>query len=142
MNYPESQLILEKIKQSNNIMINCHRSPDPDSFGSALAMYEEVLKLGKKVEIICPSEEFEKLEHLDHFDQIKHINFQEFNFNEFDLLIAIDSGSWDQVTDVPNFIPPIETIVIDHHRSNIGYGSINLIKQEISSAAEIVFKVL
>ncbi len=142
MNYPESQLILEEIKKANKILVNCHRSPDPDSFGSALAMYEELLKLGNTVEIICPSEDFINYAFLDHFNQIKYVKFEEFNFTDYDLLIAIDSSSWDQVTDVQDFAPPIKTVVIDHHETNTKYGAINLVMPDISSAAEVVYGVL
>ena len=56
MNYKESQLILDEIKKSNKILLNCHRSPDPDSIGSALALQIGLLSLGKEVEIILHSQ--------------------------------------------------------------------------------------
>ena len=53
MNYKKSKEILEKIKGSEKILVNCHRNPDPDSIGSALAMKEVLKKMGKEVEIMC-----------------------------------------------------------------------------------------
>jgi len=62
MNYKESKKILEEIKKAKKILVNCHRGPDPDSIGSALAMKGVLKKLKKegKLEIAEPSEDIKK----------------------------------------------------------------------------------
>ena len=54
MNYKESSEILKEIKKAKKILINCHRSPDPDSVGSALAMRKVLADMDKSVEVVCP----------------------------------------------------------------------------------------
>jgi phosphoesterase RecJ-like protein len=144
MNYPESQLILEEIKKANKILLNCHRSPDSDSIGSALAMRQVLIDLDKEVEIVCPSPELPKnLDYLNGYEAIKTgIDFAKFDYSKFDLFLTLDSSNWAQVTNIKNFeIPKINTITIDHHISNPKYGQLNLLDGEITSVGELLFWV-
>lgn len=142
-NYKESELILEEIKKAKNILINCHRHPDPDSIGSALSMYHVLTKMGKLVTIVCPSEELdEQVNYLDGYNKIKSkTNFASFNYNNFDLFITLDSSSIDQVTTSKMSKIPISTIVIDHHATNTKYGDMNLVDDKITSTSELLFKI-
>jgi len=144
MNYPESQLILDEIKKAKRILINCHRSPDPDSIGSALAMRKVLLNIGKQVDVICPSEElYENVNYLEGFDEIKkQIDFRKFKFLNYDLFLTLDSSSWDMVTGLKNFVPQkIKTITIDHHATNTKYGDINLLDKNVTSVGELLFLI-
>jgi phosphoesterase RecJ-like protein len=140
MNYSESNKILEKIKSAKNILINCHRSPDPDSVGSALSMYIVLRQLGKEVKIIGPDKISPDLSFLPFSEKIEKIDFSKFSFKSYDLFILLDSGSSDLVTGSKEIsLPKIFSIVIDHHKTNDRFGDINLVKPEISSSAEILY---
>ena len=82
MNYPESQLILDEIKKANKILLNCHRGPDPDGLGSTLAMKLVLEKMGKRVDVICPSDQITKqVDYLGGYDDIKlGVLFKKFDF--------------------------------------------------------------
>lgn len=140
MNYPESQLILEEIKKAKRVLINCHRSPDPDSIGSALSIYHMFQLLGKDdVTVICPDEVPYNCKFLKNSEKIKKVNFDEFNFSDYDLLIIADSGNWDQVTGVDNIKnSKIKTIVIDHHITNPKFGNINILDIKAGSTAAVI----
>lgn len=143
MNYKQSKQILKEIKKAKKILVNCHRSPDPDSIGSAIAMYRVLIKMGKSVEIICPTKEIEGyVKYLKDFDKIKTVDFTSLEFESYDLLIALDSASWGMVTnkrDIP--LPKIPIVVIDHHNTNDSYGKINLVDKETISCCEILYWV-
>ncbi len=144
MNYPQSKQILKKVKEANKILLNCHRGPDPDSIGSALALYRILEDMDKKIDIICPSSEIQNnLHFLENVDKIKKgVDFSKFNFLNYDLLIALDSSSWDMVTGnelVP--MPRMPIIVIDHHKTNTRYGEINLVDEKVTSVGELLFLV-
>lgn len=144
MNYKESLEILEEIKKANNILLNCHRGPDSDSIGSALAMRQVFLNLGKKVEIVCPSEELpNNLNFLEGFSEIKlGVDFGKLDYSKFDLFLTLDSSSWDQVTGLrDNPTKNIKIITIDHHLTNTKYGEINLLDGKITSTGELLFSV-
>lgn len=140
MNYKKSVSILEEIKKANKILVNCHRSPDVDSVGSALCLYEVLLSLGKDVRVICPDKLPEDLKFLPFSEKVEKIDFRKFNFASYDLFIILDSGSAPMVTkrrDVD--LPKIRKIVIDHHKTNESLGEINLLDDNISSTAELLY---
>lgn len=141
MNYEESIQILKKIKGSKNILVNCHINPDPDSVGSALAMSCVLKKMGKRVEIISPGTIPVNLIFLDGAKEIKNIGFENLNFKTYDLVILLDSSSWPHATGIKNLpLPKAPIVVIDHHKTNTGFGNFNLIDQ-VSSTAEILYNL-
>ena len=89
MNYKESILILEEIKKSEKILINCHRGPDSDSVGSALALQEILQIMEKDVEVVCPSDIPEDLLFLSEAKNIRRVNFTSFDFSEYDLFLIL-----------------------------------------------------
>jgi len=142
MNYPESKKILAEVKKAKRILLNCHRSPDPDSIGSALAMYSVLRKMGKKVDIVCSSEDlFLPLNYLKDFKEIKKgIDFTKLKYSDYDLFITLDSSSWDMVAGKKELeIPKINIVVIDHHKTNTRYGKINLVDDKVTSVGELLF---
>jgi phosphoesterase RecJ-like protein len=99
-----------------------------------------VKKLGKKAEIICPSEVNLDLGYLKHFDKIETINFSKFDFSKHDLLITLDSADWYLVSgDKQIKKPDIPIIKVDHHGTGDTYGMINLIKKDMPSNAELLY---
>jgi bifunctional oligoribonuclease and PAP phosphatase NrnA len=145
MNYKESKLILKEVKKAKSILLNCHRGPDPDSIGSALALAEVLKGMGKQTEIICPSEElYDSVDFLKGYRSIrKGVDFEKFAFDKFDLFICLDSSSWGMVAGSENVsFPTIPIVVIDHHVTNPQYGKINLVDENISSAGEIVYRIV
>ncbi|MDP3917985.1 MAG: bifunctional oligoribonuclease/PAP phosphatase NrnA [Candidatus Woesebacteria bacterium] len=142
MNYPESQLILEEIKKAKKILVNCHRGPDGDSVGSALAIQSVIDNMGIKVDVICPNQLPADLLFLSNSNNVKTIDFNEFDFSGYDLFIILDSSTYGMVTgDEKIKKPDIKMIVIDHHFTNVGFGDINLIDSQVTSTAELLFKI-
>ncbi|MGB6838902.1 MAG: DHH family phosphoesterase, partial [Microgenomates group bacterium] len=140
MKYKESRQIFKEIKGAGKIVINCHRGPDPDSVGSALALYQVLQSLDKEVEVICPDNLLDSYRFLRFSEKVKRINFEKFDFSSFDLFIVLDSADWGMVTgNISISQPDIKTIVIDHHRTNRGFGKINLIDSKASSTAEVLY---
>ncbi len=144
MNYKESKQVLGEVKKARRILLNCHRGPDPDSIGSALAMYEVLQMMGKEVDIVCPSDEIiDSISYLKNFNKIqKDVDFLSFDFSKFDLFIALDSSSWSMVTDKVDFKKPdTKIIVIDHHATNTFYGDINIVDTKITSTSELLYLI-
>jgi len=146
MNYQESKQILKEIKKAKKILINCHRNPDPDSIGSALALYQVFNKLGKTAKVVSPSPILENFKLLPFVKKIEKVDYKNFDFSKYDLFVCPDSSSWVMVVGmslvdkVP--IPKIPIIVIDHHKTNERFGKINLVDNKISSSAEVIYLML
>ena len=143
MNYPESQLILDEIKKANKILLNCHRGPDPDGLGSTLAMKLVLEKMGKRVDVICPSDQITKqVDYLGGYDDIKlGVLFKKFDFSQYDLFITLDTPNLSLLLDEDTSEKPnIFTVVIDHHYISTLEGNIRLVDDKATSGGEILFE--
>jgi phosphoesterase RecJ-like protein len=142
MYYSQSAKILEKIKDSKNILVNVHRRPDLDSIGSATALYQALKKLGKTVTIICPHQIPEEFKFLTGAKEVKTIDFSVFDFSAYDLFLIVDSGSYEIVTGSEEIkLPNIKTIVIDHHRTNLFKDVEIKLYDEIAATCEIIYQI-
>ncbi len=131
--------ILKKIDESSKILIITHVNPDGDTLGSASSLKSFI---GNKADIVVQVK--------DNFSFPRTYNFLPFinqakNLSdvqdEYDLIIALDTASIDRIIEKPReiFEKSQNTIVIDHHKTNKGYGKINYIKGGISSTAEVLY---
>ena len=105
-------------------------------------MYEVLKGLGKKVDIVCSSNAlFDNVNFLKNYTNIQtDVDFSKFNFSNYDLFITLDSSSWGMVVgDASIPIPKIPITVIDHHKTNPKYGSVNLIDDKVQSVAELLY---
>ena len=144
MNYTESTKILEEIKKAKKILVNCHRSPDPDSVGSALSMYLILKSLGKDdVTIISPDEIPNNCKFLPNSGLIKKVDFDEFDFSDYDTFIIVDSGNWNQITGEEKILSSgINNIVIDHHYTNPKFGTVNILDTQAGSCCAVIYKFI
>jgi len=141
MNYEESLKILEGIKKAKRILINCHRNPDPDSVGAALAMAQFVKFFGKEVRIICPTKVNNQFRFIENFDQVEQfVDFNSISYKDYDLFIILDSSSWDFASKIKEEnLPKIKMINIDHHATNKMFGSINLVDKSLIATTELLY---
>jgi phosphoesterase RecJ-like protein len=142
MNYQQSDQILDKIKSAQKILINCHSRPDIDSLSSAFSLCEVLGGIGKDVTIVCPDPKIPEVDFLACSDNFNIVDFSQFNYISFNLFIILDSASPEVVTGKADIVLPIiDTIVIDHHKTNTGFGQLTLIDPKRSSTAELLYLV-
>jgi len=144
MYYKESNKILQSIKSVKRVLITSHKEPDADSIGSVIAFHLSLKKIGVSSDLVCKDNVPEYLQFVPFLKKVKKVDFKDFNYGKYDLIIALDSSEWDQVvgSDLKNALPDKPIIVIDHHNSNKGYGEINLIDKRSTSVSEMVYKML
>ncbi len=140
----KAQQILEAIKSANSILLHCHPSPDPDSVGSALAMKHAIEQLGKKATVMKGDSEIpQAFMHFPGATDILMKSFWEINQDDYDLFIMVDSGlSGVSRNPVPTERPKMKIINIDHHRTNIGDGDINIVDPSYPAVAELIYDIL
>jgi len=144
MYYKESKSLKDVIEKSDRILINCHKDPDPDSVGSALALYNVLKKNGKKADVVCVSPEiYNRLDYLSGYKNIKkNVDFSKFDYEDYQLIVILDSSSIDRLTGSKevNHIP-ITSAVIDHHKTNNKFGDINIVDPAKTSTGEILYYI-
>ncbi len=134
--------ILREIKAARRILLHLHPNPDPDSVGSALAMYHTLRDLGKEPMLIkgdSPLPEY--LSFLPGFEAITPKNYLEINPTDFDLFLILDISQLNRITDLGEvkFPPALKTVLIDHHITTEPFAEINLIVPEYPATTQILY---
>ena len=134
---PKNELI-SKIEKAKNIAILGHMNPDGDCIGSCLGLYNYLLDNYPEKEVVVFLQEIPKDFHfLRGADQICHTPSE----RVFDLACSLDCGDTDRHSDFgPAFQNAKDTVCIDHHRSNKGFGNYYCCEPDASSACEVLYK--
>lgn len=143
--YPNFQKTLNKVvdflKQSDDFLLIAHDRPDGDTIGSALALYLYLKKLKKTVGLICPKEVPEVFSFLKGCQYFK----TDFLFGDYQSVVLVDNGDLRR-TGFDQRIKKYQRlkkriINIDHHHQNDIWkvANLNLVEQEVSSTAEIIY---
>ena len=123
--------MFEAIDNADHIVLIAHINPDADSFGSASAMYTHLMRLEKRVSMFCVTERINpRLAFLPWFDKIRH-QFPA----KADLAISFDCGASKRL----GVEVLCDLINVDHHKSNEGYGSINVVDTTAISTTQVLF---
>lgn len=142
MKKEDVNVIQEYINGSKKVLLHCHPNPDPDSVCSVLAMREYLISQGKEVIAIIGDSQYPLgLKRLYLEEKILPLNYFEITPEDFDLFIVLDSSSKQQISRLGEVIFPkgMKSVVIDHHKSNEGFGDINLILDKYASTTHILY---
>jgi len=125
----------KRIETSRHITVIGHLNPDADALGTGLGLWRLFKDLSKRVDIVFKSTPLpQNLSFLPGFEKIRAQVSP-----KSDLLVSVDCGSFDRLgIQKP---PKAFLINIDHHRSNTGYGDINIVEPGFASASEVAFRL-
>ncbi len=132
----------QAIAAAPSLALACHHAPDGDALGSMLALHHLALAAGKESVASWP-EPFEVPPHYTFLPGLdlatKPADFPA----QPDLMVTFDCGSLGRLGELA---PPAqrarELIVVDHHSTNDGYGTINLIEPDAAASAVVVRRLL
>lgn len=135
--------ILNLIDKSSDILIVTHVNPDGDTLGSASALKSFIIEnFNKQSDILIQikdENQFPKTyKFLPYINEAVTLSSLK---EDYDLVIAVDTASSDRIVENASsvFKKAKNTIVIDHHKTNTGFGKINYIKGGMSSCAEVLY---
>ena len=132
------QRFAEVIHSASKIVLTIHHRPDGDCIGSALAMREILLRLGKDVRLIAPHQTPPTLAFLDPHHCITALEDMTEEDTHYlqtaDLLCVLDTSSWAQLGEMATLFrnSSAKKIVLDHHVKGDDIGA----EQFIDSTAE------
>lgn len=126
--------LVERIKTANNIFIFTHVNPDGDTLGSAIAMKLFIKEFFNKSSRIVHTSTLPKIyayvPEYNNIEDISNISKDE----KCDLAIAVDIASQDRLAEASDLFKNADfRINIDHHKTNNGYGNLNIIDGEACS---------
>ncbi|MBN1121352.1 MAG: bifunctional oligoribonuclease/PAP phosphatase NrnA [Anaerolineae bacterium] len=131
----------EALDNVQRIAIATHVDPDPDAIGSATALGLALRAMGKDIVLLCDGPPSPRSWFLPLANEITTAVPSGF---EPELLVALDSSDRERlgVAAAPLLEAGIPIINIDHHVTNLQYGSINIVNVESSATAELLVSLI
>ncbi len=132
----------EAISAAGSLALACHVTPDGDALGSMLAVHRMALAAGKRSVASWPEPfvvgpHYAFLPGLD--EASKPVDFPA----RPEVMVTFDCGSLGRLGELAE---PAKAagclIVVDHHRTNDGYGDINVIHPDAAASAVIVRRLV
>ena len=133
--YPNRKAV-EKIQQSNRILLVTHIKPDGDAVGSLLGLGLALQESGRQVQMVIEDGIPLSLRRLTGSDQIRKKAE-----GEFDLVIFVDCSDLGRVGKALDG-KPAPDINIDHHITNEEFAELNLVDAHAVATAEIIYALL
>ena len=132
--------ISDLIRGQNSFLVLTHYRPDGDAVGSQLALALLLKNLGKQVEAWNDDAVPAKFRFLPHSDLITHPPAEP---KDFDVVIAIDTSTWQRVGAAAQRIGQRKFFInIDHHVSNEKFAELNWILPQAPASGQIVFDLI
>ena len=127
--------IYNEIKKYKIIYIARHIGPDPDAFGSQMALKESIKLTFPDKEVYAVGSTVARFKYFGKIDKIEHYDY------ENALLIVTDTPDNKRV-DIDNFLSFKNVVKIDHHPKVDTFGKVEYIRDDASSASELVYEIL
>lgn len=128
------------IHEHNRFLLTTHVNPDGDGFGSACAITELLLLLGKQVGFVVDSPIPDRFRFLDY-----HSIFTEFDpscdYSSYEVLIVLDANRAERIGRVAQIaeLPNIHTLCIDHHNTDRPLGNVAALEPNACSTGAMVY---
>ena len=130
--------ILENVK---TVGIGGHIRPDGDCIGSCMALYLYIRKYFPDIEADVYLEDRKPV--FDYIDRMDEVKTEAEEDKVYDLFITCDVSALDRLAVARKYFDAAKkTACIDHHVSNPGFADVNHVHGEISSASEVLYKLL
>lgn len=126
---------VQQFKSAQRIAAATHISPDPDAIGSLLGFGQMMREMGKQVILLCddPAPRY-----LDYLPNVLEIQTNLPDGFVPDLFVGLDASDPERLGKVsaPMLASDVPSLVIDHHITNLGFGTVNLVDPTWSATAE------
>ena len=130
-------------KKSESIAITSHLSPDEDAIASVLSLYHYLKDKfpQKNITPFLVSTSLNQYQSFSGFSDIKFVSDIKDHLSDKDLLIMLDGSQYSRFTNNPKAIKefPGKTICIDHHRNQPDDFDLSLVKDDATSATELIY---
>lgn len=135
--------VVARIASARTVMTICHRDPEPDALGSALGLALALEHRGATVTPVCADPVPEANQFLPQSDRFRQEPDADL---DYDLIVVGDCGDLERVGSVlqthAELFARVPIVDIDHHKSNVGFGSLDWIDPQASATCEMVTLLL
>ncbi len=138
---------IDLINKSKSFLVTSHTRPDGDAIGCMKAFCDMAANLGKSAQPILLSPpavwyDFVFGKHVPVLgNDVKLEQFQSGSFCSFDLVVIVDTNSYVQLTEFDKWLKEskVPVLVIDHHITGDGLGTVEVVDSTAAATGEIIF---
>ena len=134
--------IADRIAAASRVLILSHINPDGDAIGSLLGMWHALQALGKEAVPVASSELPSYALWLPGAEHIQ-VYQRGMAFPDVDLVIMLDTASLARVGRIYEehaaALTALPLVIVDHHVTNEGGGTLNLIDPTAASTCELLY---
>ena len=129
--------LLEILHFARRPLLIAHLAPDGDAIGSLLATGLILHKMGKDPILACQDRVPATLRFLPN----SRVVIQDVDDGDIDAVVSLDSSDPTRMGDVydPGRYSDLPLLVIDHHITNVEFGTINWVEPGTCSTAEMIY---
>lgn len=137
----ERDHVLEEIRAAEHFLLVTHENPDGDALGSLVAMHKVLVALGKDSLMLMGADEFPLPHEYRFFDLDGLVTEPPADLQER-TIVFLDCGNIDRNPLGAVKRDDAHILNIDHHHDNTRFGTVNLVDDEASCTAEIVWELM
>jgi phosphoesterase RecJ-like protein len=131
------------LEEADEVVLVCHVNPDADAMGSMLGLATFLAGKGKRVAASSPNGLDEMPRWVAALPGREHLVPPGMLPKAPPVLVTLDAADLGRLDGLSYLVVRAQTTVcIDHHRTNPGFGSVNLIDPEASATAELVYLLI
>jgi phosphoesterase RecJ-like protein len=125
------------------VALACHVNPDPDAIGSMLGLAGYLASRGKRAVCSWGNQPMNRPRWLAALDGAEFLVEPKGFPRAPAVMVALDTASPDRLGMLaPHARRATQSIVLDHHRTNPGFGTIVVLDPDASSTAEVAFRLI
>jgi len=127
------------LEDANKVFLIAHVDPDGDTVGSTLALAHALRRMGKECTVACSSPVPDFVSFLPGVEE-----FGTPQVTDHDLIVTVDASDPGRLGQTYKHVLDmgLPVLNIDHHITNTGFGTVNLVRSDAAATAEIVFDLL
>ncbi|WP_046215403.1 DHH family phosphoesterase [Paenibacillus wulumuqiensis] len=127
------------VEEHDDFLVVSHVQPDGDAVSSTVAVGWLLSCLGKKFTLVNEGPIPKRMNYLTLSDQIIN-QLSDGGQREYQNIICVDCADFKRVGLVKEWMAESATILnIDHHPTNDGFGTVNVIKPDAAATAEVLY---
>ena len=130
------------LKSRNNFLITTHTNMEGDALGSALSLYKLLKALGKNASVMNEDTVPYEYSFLPEVSAVRRFNKKNSRAVKFDCLAAVDCSDLKRTGEVYTLNKDNKPVLnIDHHVSNVYFGSVNWVDPTASSCSQMIYEL-
>lgn len=130
--------ICDFFRRGNSFALICHKHPDGDTLGSALALKRVLTYMGKKAELLCSDAPSSNLMFLFDGEELPSLEPED----EDAVFVSVDVATSELLGELSEICQGKIALKIDHHEMGEDFAELNYTDSQAAACGEIILKIV